>query len=431
MKFNAMNFLTVGTAAMAGQIWAGELWGGVGAAAFASGGLYMFNRVKNGTSCSTDSCTSDSRDTDNAHEHSHEHDHSHEGSCSHTVHNEDHSHTHDHSEDTTPPTSHQIDDVDTTPDIKACTHHHGEEQVKHEHSAHDRGPQNHIDVDTHASAHENSNDHENTHAHDDDHTHDHEHTHGGLVCMHDHGPAHDHDTQQNAVERYLDRKIPRIYSLGKAALSLGALMGVSHFTVKNAVLMTDTINMSPAQLGVVIAAGAALSEGYLSIRAALKQQSSFAFGNVMGCNITNTMLIGGGIGAASLGINGLDGLGSVLGIEQISEWVSQNAAHLKNVTIPESLNPRTLSGAFHTGVFVGAPALAAAMMASNKGRISKRQGEVLAGAFALYLAGSAILGSPCHQHVFGDIVTQHCSSNEAVPIEAVPTLEFGDELDLN
>lgn len=290
VQFNAMNFLTVGTAALAGQIWAGELWGGLGAAALASGGLFLYSRVKEGAACS----------------------------------------------------------------------------------------------------------------------HDHDHDHGGMACAHDHGHGHDHQHEEkNALERYFNQKIPKIYSGGKALLSLGALMGVSHFTVKNAVLMTQDINLSPAQLGVVIAAGAALSEGYLSIRAALKNKSSFAFGNIMGCNITNTMLIGGGLGAASLGVNGLDGLQ----IEPLSEWIAQNLDYLKEIAIPDSLNPKTLSGAFHTGVFVGAPLLAATMMAMNDGKISKRQGEILAGAFALYLMGSSYLGSPCHQHVYGDLVIQHCPVN--------------------
>ena len=217
------------------------------------------------------------------------------------------------------------------------------------------------------------------------------------------------------IDQFLDDKIPKLYSGTKTALSLGALMGVSHFTVKHGVLLANDMSLSPAQLGIVIAAGAAFSEGYLSIRAALKRQSSLAFGNIMGCNITNTMLIGGGLGAASLGVNGLESLN----IEQVGEWLATNAEHLKNIKVPESLDPRTASGAFHTGVFVGAPALVASMMAMNKGKISRRQGEVLAGLFAAYLAASTQIESPCHQHVYGDVVTQHCSQDEV-------TIEFDD-----
>ena len=130
--------------------------------------------------------------------------------------------------------------------------------------------------------HDHGHDHEHEHSHDhDEHDHSHEQGH------HDHGHGHSHD----------DHKSSGWVDGTKAALSLGALIGISHYVVKNALELSDATNLNHTFMGVVVvAAGTALSEAYLTIRAAMKKDTTFALGNVLGCNITNTLLVGGAIG---------------------------------------------------------------------------------------------------------------------------------------
>lgn len=175
--------------------------------------------------------------------------------------------------------------------------------------------------------------------------HDHEH---GASCGHDHGHAHEHHHEhQNDTKSFKDKALDGT----KAALSLGALIGISHYVVKNALDLSDATNLNHTFMGVVIvAAGTALSEAYLTIRAAMKKDTSFALGNVLGCNITNTLLVGGAIGA----ISGLD----YVGVEM--------AEYLKNIEVPDQLNLNTLEGKINWGTFVGAAVGVTGLMALQK-----------------------------------------------------------------
>lgn len=241
----------------------------------------------------------------------------------------------------------------------------------------------------------------------EDCVHDHEH---GASCGHDHGhDHHTHDDTQSFKDKALDGT--------KAALSLGALIGISHYVVKSALDLSDSTNLNHTFMGVVIvAAGTALSEAYLTIRAAMKKDTSFALGNVLGCNITNTLLVGGAIGA----ISGLDTMGVEL------------AEYLKNIEVPDQLNLNTLEGKINWGTFVGAAAGVTGLMAAQKGHISRKQGGVMLAAYLSYVTATYHFSEPlfnCHEDFVDGAVVEHCiKSDEDLPAlekdNALPVINF-------
>ncbi|MFP4313138.1 MAG: sodium:calcium antiporter [Alphaproteobacteria bacterium] len=220
------------------------------------------------------------------------------------------------------------------------------------------------------------------HAHHD-HSHDHHHRQD-----HEHH-AHDHEHE--------DAKSPSsLKEASKAALSLGALIGVSHYVVKNALDLSADWNLNHTFMGVVIvAAGTALSEAYLTIRAAMKKQTGFALGNVLGCNITNTLLVGGAIAALA----GLDNLGLEV------------AEYLKEIEVPDTLNLNTTEGKINWGTFAGAAAGVTALMAAQKGHISRKQGGLMVGAYLAYVAATYQFSEPlfnCHFDFVNGEMVEHC-----------------------
>jgi Ca2+/Na+ antiporter len=243
----------------------------------------------------------------------------------------------------------------------------------------------------------------------EDCVHDHDH---GASCGHDHGHEHHeqehHDHENGAPKSFTDKALDGT----KAALSLGALIGISHYVVKNALDLSDATNLNHTFMGVVIvAAGTALSEAYLTIRAAMKNDTSFALGNVLGCNITNTLLVGGAIGA----ISGLD----FMGIEM--------AEYLKDIQVPDQLNLNTLEGKINWGTFVASAAGVTGLMALQKGHISRKQGGVMLAAYLSYVTATYNFSEPlfnCHEDFFDGAVVEHCIKSG----KELPELETDDTL---
>lgn len=252
-----------------------------------------------------------------------------------------------------------------------------------------------------------------------DHGHDHGHHHG---CAHDHGHDHHHHHHEHGHghghDHHAHEKDPsKLMQAGKAALSLGALIGVSHFVVKNALDLSADWNLNHTFMGVVIvAAGTALSEAYLTIRSAMKKQTGFALGNVLGCNITNTLLVGGAIGALA----GLDNLGVEM------------AEYLKEIEVPDSLNLNTLEGKINWGTFAGAAAGVTALMAAQKGHITRKQGGLMVAAYLSYVAATYNFSEPlfnCHEDFVNGELVEHCilpgeTETPADQGEYLPTVNF-------
>lgn len=274
-----------------------------------------------------------------------------------------------------------------------------------------------------AHDHGHSHDHDHAHGHDhDDHSHDHSqhghshdhHEHSGA-CGHDHNHDHGHEHHHH----HDDKSGSSILGGAKAALSLGALIGISHYVVNNALELSSQTNLNHTFMGVVIvAAGTALSEAYLTVRAAMKKQTGFALGNVLGCNITNTLLVGGAIGAVA----GLDNLGVEM------------ADYLKTIEVPDSLNFNTLEGKINLGTFGAAAAGVTALMAGQKGHISRKQGGVMVAAYLSYVAATYQFSEPlfnCHEDFVNGELVEHCiMPGEETDIilpetdETVPTIQF-------
>lgn len=290
----------------------------------------------------------------------------------------------------------------------SCGHDHGHDHHGHSHDHHDH------DHDAH--------DHHD-HNHHEHHGHEHEHHEHSASCGHDHhghdhGHSHGHDHGHGHAA---DENSPGWLNAGKAALSLGALIGISHYVVKNALDLSDATNLNHTFMGVVIvAAGTALSEAYLTIRSAMKKQTSFALGNVLGCNITNTLLVGGAIGALA----GLDNLGVEM------------ADYLKTIEVPDSLNFNTLEGKINLGTFGAAAAGVTALMAAQKGHISRKQGGLMVAAYLAYVTATYQFSEPlfnCHEDFVNGELVEHCiKAGEDTEIilpeietdETVPTIQF-------
>ncbi|MFP4098089.1 MAG: sodium:calcium antiporter [Alphaproteobacteria bacterium] len=241
---------------------------------------------------------------------------------------------------------------------------------------------------------------------------------GTARCAHDHGQGHEnHGHEEHGHKKHT--RLKTALSGGRALASMALLVGTSQFVVQQGIYMAGGANLSPAQLGIIVAAGGALSEAFLAIRAAYKKQGSFAFGNIASCATFNTMLIGGALAASA----GLDNLGI-----PVPEF-------LHTINVPETLNPSiSPAGAFATLAFIGSPALAAALMAKNKGKLTRADGDVLLAAFATYLFASSFVpsGVPCHEHRFGNMVVTHCPDSRAQEpdpmLEGLPSLPSYDEI---
>lgn len=224
--------------------------------------------------------------------------------------------------------------------------------------------------------------HDHGHDHHDHHDHDHNHDHGHE--HHDHGHSHD------------DHKSSGLVDGTKAALSLGALIGISHYVVNNALELSDATNLNHTFMGVVVvAAGTALSEAYLTIRAAMKKDTTFALGNVLGCNITNTLLVGGAIGAVA----GLDNIGFEV------------AEYLKEIKVPDSLNLNSLEGKINWGTFAASAAGVTALMAAQKGHITRKQGGLMLAGYLSYVGATYQFSEPlfnCHEDYQNGELVEHC-----------------------
>ncbi len=248
------------------------------------------------------------------------------------------------------------------------------------------------------------------------------HDHGeGAACGHshhghDHGHGHGHGHGGDGHDGHAENQ-SKLLNGTKAALSLGALIGMSHYVVKNALDLSADWNINHTVMGVVlVAAGTALSEAYLTIRAAMDKKTEFALGNVLGCNITNTLLVGGAIGALA----GLDNLGFEM------------AEHLKEIKVPDSLNLNSLEGKINWGVFAGAAAGVTGLMAAQKGHIARKQGGVMAASYLAYVLATSHFSEPlfnCHEDFVNGEVVEHCimpAESEKTPptLEDIPEILF-------
>jgi cation:H+ antiporter len=225
-------------------------------------------------------------------------------------------------------------------------------------------------------------------ADDQDHNGDepHFHLHGGMVC------AHDHDRSATPAE---EKRAAWKDGLSGVA-SLGALIAVSDVLVKQILRTADENGISHTAMGLTIAALATtMPEMIMTVKAAIRKKSEFALGNVMGCNITNTLVVGGMVA----------GLGAVTG--QVAQ-------------VPDALKIDSLEGAVNMGMFLGGTALATLALVAQKGEIRRWQGAAAVVLYLGYLASMPMISGGhalIHTH-------EHPSSIPSNIDSALPTFQI-------
>ncbi len=202
--------------------------------------------------------------------------------------------------------------------------------------------------------------HDHAHAHDEaGESEPHFHVHGGDCCAH----GHDHSSTP-AEEKRAPWK-----DFASAGASLAALIAVSDVLVKQILDTADEHGISHTAMGLSVAALATtMPEMIMTVKAAIRKKSEFALGNVMGCNITNTLVVGGIVA----------GLGALGG---------------QAVEIPAALKTDTLEGMVNIGMFLGGTALACLALVAQKGEIKRWQGAAAVALYIGYLASMPIIGN--------------------------------------
>lgn len=187
--------------------------------------------------------------------------------------------------------------------------------------------------------------HGHGHGHEDEHAHDH-HGHGGGCCHHG-----DADAATSSTPRWLNG--------AWAAASLTALLVASHYLVQATGLFTTG---QATLLGSLFAAAVtAAPEFSINWSAALKKQTDMAVGNVMGCNLTSTLIAGG-------------------------------TASLLAAPVPETVGAQSALGLLNTGTFLGSAALMTLALLANRGGLKRWHGYAALGLYGAYAAGTLALG---------------------------------------
>jgi cation:H+ antiporter len=193
----------------------------------------------------------------------------------------------------------------------------------------------------------------------------------GKCLFHDHGDAnddhhHDHDHDHDGDE---ERERPAWLS---GALGIGGLAGLiasaDILVESGSAIARNGLGIDEAVIGAVaVAIGTSLPELVISIKAALKNHSGLALGNVLGCTIFNTLVAGG-----VMGLTGVD--------------------------VPEAFNPSTTSGMLNIGAFLGSSGLLAAVLIANRGGMKRGHGAAALGLYTAYIGASLALNGGSLEH---------------------------------
>lgn len=184
-------------------------------------------------------------------------------------------------------------------------------------------------------------------------------------CFHDHGHGEKKPGALNADD------VPVWFNGAWAIAALAGLAFASHHLVSSSSSLAIGLGISSAVVGVLVGLGNSLPELFISIKAAKKKMTDMALGNVLGCNIFNTLVVGGVIS-------------------------------LVGGNIPEHFHPGTALGLLNIGTFLGSTALLGGVLLANKGGVKKWQGYAAIGLYAAYLGATALIAGDAmpgiHQH---------------------------------
>ena len=234
------------------------------------------------------------------------------------------------------------------------------------------------------------------HDHGDDHGHAHGHTHaqgqGGCDHDHDHDAAHAH--QPHVSHGSTLDELPGWFS---AAWTLGGFAGL----VGAARLLVDTGTASALHMGVneaiigtiAVAVGTAIPELMVNVKAAMRKESDLAIGNVVGCNIFNTLIAGGVVATMGHG-----------------------------VAVPEALSPASALGALNLTAFLGSTGLLAGALLAGKGSMKKWHGWAALGLYGAYMAASAGLNDGQIQNLHDHDADHNSAQAHVLQLDEMPQM---------
>jgi|GEM_PF-422282 len=217
----------------------------------------------------------------------------------------------------------------------------------------------------------------------------------GTCLFHDHGDTdgdhaecgHDHGGDGSDMNG-----LPTWFKIGWTLAGFTGLALSAKLLVVSGASFAATMGISAAIIGtVVVALGTAIPELAINIKAALGKHTELAVGNVIGCNIFNTLIAGGIVALSGAAVPAALGLGTGLGL-------------------------------LNTGTFLGSTAILAGALMIGKGTMKKWQGYAALGIYGAFTAASMWLNDGkvqnLHQHGFNEAAhndhTAHVISAEDV-----------------
>ena len=234
------------------------------------------------------------------------------------------------------------------------------------------------------------------HDHGDGHGHDHGHghAHGEGGCDHDHDQDAAHTHQSHASHGPTLDELPGWFS---AAWTLGGFAGL----VGAARLLVDTGTASALHMGVneaiigtiAVAVGTAIPELMVNVKAAMRKESDLAIGNVVGCNIFNTLIAGGVVATMGHG-----------------------------VAVPEALSPASPLGALNLTAFLGSTGLLAGALLAGKGSMKKWHGWAALGLYGAYMAASAGLNDGQIQNLHDHDADHNSAQAHVLQLDEMPQM---------
>jgi len=157
--------------------------------------------------------------------------------------------------------------------------------------------------------------------------------------------------------------MPKWFNAAWGIAGVAGLVSSAKLLVTAASITAIGLGVTPALVGALgVAIGTSLPELAVTVKSALQGKSDMALGNILGSNIFNVLMVGGALALAGTAVPLAFGLGSAMGILNIS-------------------------------TFVGAAALSATAMFLNKskGSIKRWQGGLALGLYTAFTAASVML----------------------------------------
>jgi cation:H+ antiporter len=181
---------------------------------------------------------------------------------------------------------------------------------------------------------------------------------------------------------------------------VGGLLFSSKYLIDSASTFADNVGIDPAIIGLfALSIGTSLPELAVNIKAAMKDKTDMAVGNILGSNIFNILMVGG-------------------------------ALALANTKVPEAFRPETTLGALNTATMVGSAAALAATLFLTKGKLKRSWGLAALGLYGAFTAAN-FYNNTGNQEDDNTVTEQHNQSIEVIEPEInspIIPIEYSPEL---